>query len=153
MTDKEYAKGNEIIMNFDGWKLETRYTFDPDHNGGKNEYKVYVKDSVISGQVTCRPEDIEFNIVYHKSWDALMPVVEKIAHIEIKDCPVISNGEDTFFDSYYLRTFGMVSAEEKDFMVRINRFPLHYSKSLIEATWQAVINFIQWYNTTKPLES
>ena len=83
---------------------------------------------------------------YHYSWNALMPVIEKIARIEIKDCPVINNGEDTFYDSYYLRTFGMVASESKEFMVRINRFPLHSSSSLIEAAWNAVVQFIEWFN-------
>lgn len=88
-------------------------------------------------------------IGFEKDWNMLIPVVEKIAKIEIKDSPVMYNGEDTFYDSYYPRTFGLISSETKEFMVRINRFGLHYSTSLIEATWLAVVEFLKWYNQNK----
>lgn len=80
---------------------------------------------------------------YHSSWDWLMPVIEKMSKLTIKNETVISNGEDTFFDSYYPRTFGMIDRETGGFMVRINRFPLYCSKSFIEAAWMAVVNFIK----------
>ncbi len=67
-----------------------------------------------------------------------MPVVEKIGKIECLS-------ENEIFDTYYLRTFGMVDVDG-NFMVRVNRFALNISKSFIEATWLAVIEFISWYN-------
>ena len=80
------------------------------------------------------------------TWNDLMPVVERIAKPESEKEEIIHNGEDSYFDNYYPRTFAMVNAETKDFMVRINRFGLHQSQSLIEATWLAVVEFIKWHN-------
>ena len=74
---------------------------------------------------------------YHKSWDWLMPVVEKIAKIKIK----YSNDSDNY--SPYPRTFGMQD-EEGNFMVRLNIQPLFIAPTLIEATWLAVVDFIQF---------
>lgn len=76
---------------------------------------------------------------YHTSWDCLMPVVEKISRIEL----------DRFEDviaTAYPRTFGMLSHDGKA-MVRLNRSSLFEAETLIEATWLAVIDFINWYNT------
>ena len=80
---------------------------------------------------------------YHQDWNDLMRLVEKIAKIQPKDESVIHNGEDSYFDNYYPRTFGMINSGKKDFMVRINRFPLHQSPNLIEATFEAVVEFIK----------
>ena len=80
---------------------------------------------------------------YHQDWNDLMRVVQKIAKIQPKDESIIHNGEDSYFDNYYLRAFGMINLETKEFMVRINRFPLHQSPNLIEATYEAVVEFIK----------
>jgi len=86
---------------------------------------------------------------YHQDWNELMRVLEKIAKNQPKDESVIHNGEDSYFDNYYPRTFGMINSETKDFMVRINRFQLHQSPSLIEATFEAVVEFIQAMDARK----
>jgi len=74
---------------------------------------------------------------FHSSWDKIMPVVEKI--IEHK----FDNGEN-----HYLRTFGMKD-EEGNFMVRFNRGFLHSDPNLLIATYNAVCEFIKWYNENK----
>jgi hypothetical protein len=73
------------------------------------------------------------NLTYHRSWSRLMPVVEKIMAHQFDD--------DEFA---YLRTFAQRSSTE--WMVRINRFTLHTDKTLVGATYKAVIEFINWYN-------
>jgi hypothetical protein len=83
---------------------------------------------------------------YYNEWNTLMPVVEKIAKIVTPENEIIHNGDESRFDSFYPRTFGMLNAETKQFMVRINRFPLYQADSLIGATHQAVVDFIKWYN-------
>jgi hypothetical protein len=88
----------------------------------------------------------ENHLRYNSSWDWLMPVVEKIARCQTAEEEVVYNGEDSYFDNYYPRTFGMMDSQTKQFMVRINRFPLHKSKTLIEATWFAVVEFIKSFN-------
>lgn len=80
---------------------------------------------------------------YHTSWDWLMPVIEKIILIEIKE--EVENQE---IDRYYPRTFGMKD-KEGNFMFRFNRGFLHSEKKLIDAAFKAVVEFIKWYNTTK----
>ena len=79
---------------------------------------------------------------YHSSWDWLMPVVEKMSKIKC----TWTNVEPHETDTYYPRTFGMLNAETKRPMVRINSNSLFEADTLIEATWLAVINFITWYN-------
>jgi hypothetical protein len=86
---------------------------------------------------------------YERDWNVLMPVVEKIAKIVTPETEVITNGDESRFDSYYPRTFAMLNAETRQFMVRINRFPLYQAGSLIEATYHAVVDFIKWYNSHK----
>lgn len=79
---------------------------------------------------------------YHSSWDWLMPVVEKIITYEFPLEDDLPFGADTA----YLRTFGMINNDTGKKMVRFNRFGINESSSIIEATWLAVIEFIQWYN-------
>src|SRR3990167_8090384 len=86
---------------------------------------------------------------YHNCWDWLMPVVEKIAKISMEDESIIRNGEDSYFNNYYPQTFAMINSETKEFMVRINRFPLHKSPQLIEATFEAVVEFIKSFKKNK----
>lgn len=76
---------------------------------------------------------------YHSSWDWLMPVVEKIARIPFE--------ED--YATACARTFGMLNDEGK-IMVRLNRFQLHIADTLIEATYAAVLEYINWYNSNQP---
>lgn len=77
------------------------------------------------------------DMAYDKSWDWLMPVVEKISKI--------STGDDDF---YYPRTFAMRDADG-NFIFRFNRHPLYTAKTLIEVTHAAVVEFIKWYNQNR----
>jgi hypothetical protein len=77
---------------------------------------------------------------YHGSWHWLMPVVEKISRITIK----WENSDDRT-DTYYPRTFAMINDETGKIMVRFNGNTLHEADTLIEATYNAVIDFIQHY--------
>lgn len=72
---------------------------------------------------------------YHSSWDWLMPVVEKISSI------IILNEYVRFeiIPGNYVRIFGRTG--ETPIMTNVA-----IEKSLIQATWKAVIDFIQWYN-------
>jgi hypothetical protein len=87
--------------------------------------------------------------MYDKSWDWLMPVVEKIATY-VYESYESSNGYKniTEHDRAYTRTFGMIDNEGK-WMVRINRMVLEQEDTLIKATYQAVVDFIKWYNSHK----
>jgi hypothetical protein len=67
---------------------------------------------------------------YHSSWDWLMPVVEKIEAIE--------NSDD-----YEVDIFGNCCE------IGTNDNHSAVGKTKIEATWKAVVQFIQWYNQNK----
>ena len=83
------------------------------------------------------PMTVELLEHYQKSWNWLMPVVEKIIQHKYWEEDDI-NREETAF----LRTFGMKDEEGK-FMVRFNRCPVFAGNTLLEATYLAVLNFIK----------
>jgi hypothetical protein len=80
-------------------------------------------------------------LYYHKSWEYLMPVVEKIIDYKYDDEP-----DGTAF----LRTFGMKD-EQGLYMVRFNRCVLHSEETLLNATYMACLDFIEndriWHAT------
>lgn len=117
---KEIQEGNSLIAVFDGW------THSPFPNTPNKMYK---------GATGIHINQLE----YHCTWGALMPVVEKMAQFQYTE-----EGDD-IQDTAYPRTFGAIS-ESGNFMVRINRCSLFEDKELIIAAWQAVIEFIKWYN-------
>lgn len=146
MTQQERVKGNKLIAEFMNTKINNDVCFDEIHiplSKAKTSFvgnKEYGRYEINGGQYNA------FTLKYHLSWDWLMPVIEKICKLEIADNVIINNGEDSFFDSYYPRTFGMINSETKEFMVRINRHGLHQSSSLIEATYSSVVEFIKHHN-------
>jgi hypothetical protein len=79
---------------------------------------------------------------YDSSWDWLMPVLEKIFRLKIGD-------GIKYVEYSYARTFGMLSREDGQIMVRLDGSQLQKADTLIEATYLAVINFITWYNGQK----
>lgn len=79
---------------------------------------------------------------YHASWDWLMPVVEKVSKIKC----IWHDPEPSISDTYYPRTFGMLNAETGNPMVRLNSTQIFDAKTLIEATWLSIVDFIKWYN-------
>lgn len=84
--------------------------------------------------------NVKFN--FDTSFDWLMPVVEKITR-HVYDEDVLDNV--VIKETAFLRTFGMVSPEGKQ-MVRFNRCALFEADTLIEATYQAVVDWIRQYN-------
>jgi hypothetical protein len=78
---------------------------------------------------------------YHKDWKLLMPVVDKISRT-----PLI--GAEDHKDVCYPITFNMPTEDGK-VMVRFCGFQLHTADTLIEATYAAVVDFIQFENENK----
>lgn len=76
---------------------------------------------------------------FNNSWEWLMPVVEKICKTKIGD------GVE-YIEYPHLRTFGMINFETGNFMVRFNGFQCFEAKDLFQATWDAVIDFLQWWS-------
>ena len=74
---------------------------------------------------------------YDEKWDELMPVLEKICRLKIGDAIKT-------IDYPNLRTFGMINKETKGIMVRLNGFQVFEAETLIEATFLAVVDFLEW---------
>lgn len=92
---------------------------------------------------------------YHYSWDWIMPVVEKIGNIHYPAYYGSSGKPDDYHewdDTAYLRTFGMRD-KDGNYLVRFNADQLYSAPTLIQALWEAVTNFIQWYNEQTHLQS
>lgn len=135
---------NELIAEFMGWKLVTINTpfikFMTD-----KPMKVWKMPSDFNTEFVpkvIREDDLKFE----RSWDWLMPVVEKISQ-HIYESYTDNNGykDVTSHDRAYPRTFAMIDSEGQ-WMVRINRMPLEQGDSLIATTYSAVVEFIKWYN-------
>lgn len=76
---------------------------------------------------------------FHLSWDWLMPVVDKIMRTKIGD------GLETF-DYPNFRTFGMINEETGGIMVGLNGFQVFEAETLIEATFLAVVDFLEYWS-------
>lgn len=145
------AEGNKLIMLFDGWEIKKRMTFDPDHNGGSNWYEVFSKNGR-----TVRIEDVEFDIVYHQSWNALMPVVEKIEDKTHKGFSISVNifgqGAAIYINPTDAGGNKYEGKREIANTLNCNYFNDYLGAkkvSKIVAVWQAVVEFIKWYNKQK----
>lgn len=76
------------------------------------------------------------DMMYHDSWDWLMPVVEKISRIKIGD------GIE-YVEYAYVRTFGGIGP---DSAFRFNGFAVHISDRLIDSVFRGVVEFVKWHN-------
>lgn len=76
---------------------------------------------------------------FHNSWDWLMPVVERISQIRY------DNQDDIWSYAFFrTKTYSYLPQEGKNIaVVRINRMGLHEADTMIEATWKAVVEFIE----------
>jgi len=127
MDTKEIIEGNKLIakfMGFIGMTLEEYANFEEQ---GENDNVYWIDYALYSDN-------------YNSSWSRLMPVAEKIFRTKIGD------GIE-YIEYSYARTFGMLNREDGQIMVRFEGGQLQQSDTLLEATYKAVINFIQWYNS------
>lgn len=130
MPEQEIIEGNKLIaefMKFPSNKHLENWVDVP------NEYiSIYGKHFGIG-----------FNCKFHKSWDWLMPVVEKI-----KDVITLGyfNIDSTWHDE--LRQEWVIqwsnSSPSRSFCIKRSDFKKDIR--LIELLWFAVVEFIKWYN-------
>lgn len=119
VTDKEITESNKTIAEFMGYRVfNKRYPNNHGIGGGMIEYK------------DCIAEKLK----YHKSWDALMPVIEKIEEhgvwFDIKKNFVDLDGVVMTHKGY--RNFRWYGGHTHD--------------SKLTSTWYGVVAFIKWYN-------
>ena len=138
---KEIIEGNKLIAEFMGaiWR--------------KDDYGLFGYSYSDVGKAPTEHSGYWWDVKalqYHTSWDWLMPVVEKISNIHYPDYWNGRQPDDVgeWDNCAYPRTFGMRD-KEGNYMVRFNANVLYSAKTLIEATWLAVIEFIKDYNITE----
>jgi hypothetical protein len=126
---------NEAIGVFMGGQWKTKLI------GGRERRWFYYNDLPFAR--VKNPIDLN----YHKSWEELMPVIEKISKLPLLhwDNRVCTDPQDVC----YPRTFGMPTEDGKNVMVRFNGFSLHTAPTLIEAAFMAVYEVAEYHNKQK----
>ena len=116
-------EGNKLIAEFTGW------TFAPNVNHESESPTYELRDA--HGFNEYRTADM---FSYHSSWDWLMPVVEKIE----KD--FATEFEITIYSaSCYIQKWNKKKQSWDSFVSGVGK--------KIEAVYDAVVQFIQWYNS------
>ena len=127
MIEKEIIEGNDLICKFLGFE--------------SNKVLVYKVPNLFpskedSGWTEFDVQDIGFE----RDWNMLMPVVEKISKITIKDelvrLEIVSSGYVKIANLHDFPIFANVSIEG----------------SLIKAVYKAVVKFITWHNNQSILK-
>lgn len=113
-ADKTQEEGNRLIAEFDGWQ-SNKY-----HNLPNKLHKMEAGEEV--GIAISQLE-------YHLSWDALMPVVEKIK-------------KKYSFQMAFSKNLSIVSVYDYDAEYQICQ---ERGASPIETTRDCIVKFIQWY--------
>jgi len=146
-AEADISQGNKLIAEFLGVFYDKRGSY----------MKVWVHgDEPTFFHCEWHPDDykvednkfIAWEFAPHKNWCQLMPVVEKISQHHYADW---GEKEHEFVDCAYPYTFGMRDAEG-NYMVRIHANQLFTAKTLIEAAYMAVVDWIEWYNSQTPKE-
>ena len=128
---KEIALKNKLIAKFVGWEYEVH----------SNTYRL--NDIIMT----------ELN--FHKDWKLLMPVVEKIESLDLKEYGYKWKGIDG--ETEYNNGSICVEIEQKNCWIYMNLSldpmhtlnPISYQKEYdtkIQATFEAVVEFIEHYN-------
>lgn len=128
MTQQEILEGNKLIAEFMG------ATFNED--GTYDEYPNEMRGEVWGNK-------IDNFLKYHESFDWLMPVVEKIEALE-EGCEYFVQ-----IQGYLCCISTMVNHNwPKDKLV-LSEVGHPQGKSKLDSTYQAVLQFIKWYNQHK----
>jgi hypothetical protein len=109
----ETIAGNKIIAEFDGWVFVplAKNGFTPEHYERGHDWN-YID-----------------SFEYHRCWEDLMPVIEKIESLEF----------NVKIDSNYC-----VISKYNSVVTEFNK-----TNNKIEMVWRSVTMFIQWYNQNK----
>ena len=122
MTQEQIMENNKLMAEFMGLKIQG-HPYDLHHD--------WIWITV--GDKTWTPVcELDSEFLYHSSWDWLMPVVDKIESLE--DYDVNMYGEQT----------DIVEWKNDKYIIKANN-----GKSRLENTYNAVVEFIKWYNEKK----
>lgn len=138
-TEVTTAQMNRAICEFTGWE------FRPD---GDDWFKAYHE-----GELMWAASGKELNKIllegfkFHKDWNKLMPVVEKISKIPLlnHDNTPCSDPRDVCHPI----TFAMPTEDGKQVMFRFKGFGLCIAETLIEAVHEACYEVAKYHNQQK----
>lgn len=121
MQETKILEGNKLIAEFMGWKSNHNHLpLTNKYNHGN--FEIWIDFN--TDPIMCS------DLKYHLLWDWLMPVVEKIEGM-----------------MYWVNMVGKevwIQDEKLDTIIE----PL-FGSTKIEAIWQTVVEFIEWYNSKK----
>ena len=83
-----------------------------------------------NAKVDYKTQIFEDELIYHSSWTMLMKAVEKIESLNIADSAFIIEGN---YATLWFKNGEVISSKE-------------WAGTKIQATWNVVIEFIQWLN-------
>ena len=152
MSEQEIIEGNKLIAEFMGGENHPfliPYIPEPDD----------IWFSVENHPEERHPDNGSMwklnELKYHSSWDWLMPVVEKIESLNIRnngyDFPKVKFLGDCV-EIFTYATYRGTTFYWKGYMGLDGKCYNHLSNqknSKIEAVWYAVVEFIKWYNQWK----
>lgn len=148
MTEQEIKSNNRLIAEFMGYKFgvhkflldegdEFNYKFKPYYNGIRYKDKLPENTSNVKNGHDFHEyfegydETLDYNLIYHSSWEQLMPVLFTISDIKIDGIPVKYKISDEGCG-----IFGGFKFEYTD-----------NGANKKEIIWNAVVKFIKWYNS------
>lgn len=157
VISEQITEGNELIAKFDGWEIVTVGYYGQHHGeeDDETEWQSYHRgwldkmriESVGRYIVKVQENDwFEYeDMRYHKSWNLLMPVVEKIGDARVKSLAPYNS--DLMFKIEIVNGYTKIEGTGERIFYNSS-----VEGSMIAATFKAVIHFIKWYNsyTTKP---
>jgi hypothetical protein len=127
MTQEEILEGNKLIAEFVGFKNHDSDTIETD-----NEIFMIPTD-VKNGEVNSLGYLYSYNeLLFNRDWNWLMAVVNKIETIEFNIWGKLSMSVNRVYIQEFWGVEGIKGYGQ--------------SKTKIEATYKAVIEFIKWYN-------
>lgn len=126
MSENEIKENNKLIARFMGWKVEKNCFSKVEKYGDKlqNERGISVK-----------------NRDYHSDWNLLMQVVDKIESLGFWT----KIGGHTSFGKQYKQCCIKKQTKDSD-IGYIYEYEGDWCESKIESTYNAVVEFIKWYN-------
>jgi len=121
MIEKEILEGNKLIAEFMGARSYESNNYFMDYGLQKNSPKN------MKGQTIIHMSDI----LYHSSWDWLMPVLNK--------CYKLQKDEHTGINTSIKSNCLQYVLSPGDFMC----------DGAIEIVWEIMVHYIKWYNKNK----